>query len=49
MILCVFFPFFAAEVEQQHHAEASDELIALSDNTRVVRRIAAVSRAGGDA
>lgn len=43
MILCVFFPFFAARVEQQQHAEASDELLALSENTRVVRRIAAVS------
>lgn len=43
MILCLFFPFFAASIEQQH-AEASDGLLALSDSTQIVRRIAAVSQ-----
>ncbi len=44
MIICVFFPFFVAGIEQQHSAERSDEQLVLGDNTRAVRRIAAVSQ-----
>ena len=48
MILCVFIPFFAASVEQQH-ALCSNDLLVLSDSTRRVRRIAAVSKQAAQA
>ncbi len=44
MIICVVIPFFAVEIERQLHPALADELLVLSDNTRTVRRIVAVSR-----
>ena len=43
MIICVFFPYFVTGIEQQQSAY-SDDLVVLSDNSRVIRRIAAVSQ-----
>ncbi len=44
MIVCVVIPFFAAEVERQLNPALADDLLVLSDNTRTVRRIVAVSK-----
>lgn len=44
MIICVLIPFFATTVEQQRQPLLADELLILSDSSRKVRRIAAVSR-----
>lgn len=44
MIICVAIPFFVSEVERQLSPALTDELLVLSDNTRTVRRIAAVSK-----
>lgn len=44
MIVCVVIPFFAAEVERQLNPALADELLILSDNTRTVRRVVAVSK-----
>lgn len=44
MIICVLLPFFAAGVEQKRNPMLADEFIALVDNSRKTRRIAAVSK-----
>ena len=44
MIICVVIPFFVAEVERQLNPALADELLVLSDNTRTVRRVVAVSK-----
>lgn len=44
MIICVVIPFFATSVERQLNPTLTDELLILSDNTRTVRRVVAVSK-----
>ena len=44
MILCVVIPFFVAEVECQLHPALADELLVLSEQTRAVRRVVAISK-----
>ncbi len=44
MIICVVIPFFVAEVERQLKPAFADELLVLSDNTRTVRRVVALSK-----